>query len=408
MIRSLNLAYTLPYPARNGYDLRVWNICRCLSNRLRQTLLCRHQIPPESGYDNLFQENGIELRSLHLPAPGKARKCVKALRFLFSPYPVMAAGWMFPDLQRALSDLLKRGSFDIAVMEGIWLASYWPLIKRSGALAVLNHFDLEANSLRRQASVMKPGLLRALYLHDAKRMQKIENWITREADWIWVTSEHEKQILMDQNPALPIGVAPNGVDCESKTPLPPVSSRELLFVGCMNHYPNVDAVKYFVTQVFPLLRQVVPDAVFRIVGRGTGSAIREYGKIPGVIVTGEVADLLPYYNRCAACVVPLRSGGGTRLKILECMAYGRPVVSTSLGAEGIEIEDGLHFLKADTPLAIVEAIRKIMTDPIFTGELVRQARLKIQEKYSWVTIAETMNTRYCNLLNRKLTGKITQ
>jgi glycosyltransferase involved in cell wall biosynthesis len=401
MMQSLNLAYTLPFPTRSGYDLRVWNICACLSPRIRQTLLCRNQQPVGSDCQEHFRGKGITLRSLHLPAPGRVAKGVKALGFLLSAYPVMMAGWQFAQMRRELARLLAKESFDLIVMEGIWLAAYWPLIERSRAVKILNHFDLEAVSLRRQASVMQPGFQRALYLHDARRMQKLENRIIRKADWVWVTSPREKQILLERDPALPVEVAPNGVDCDAIRPLPAVESRELLFVGSMSHYPNVDAVLYFAREVLPLLRRSIPDAVFRIVGRGTGPDIRELAKLPGVLVTGEVADLRPYYARCAACVVPLRSGGGTRLKILECMAYGRPVISTALGAEGIAIDDGVHFLKADTPAAMVEAIRKTLSQPELSLELVRNARARVEAQYDWKAIAGKMHDRYQDLVSRR-------
>lgn len=401
MIHSLNLAYSLPYPARSGYDLRVWNLCCCLARRMHHTILCRHQTPPGSECMDVFREKGIDLHSLHLPAPGRMNKCAKGLRFLLSPYPLMAAGWMFAEMERSLVDLLNKRSFDLIVMEGIWLGAYWPLIASSGAIKVLNHYDLEALSLRRQASVMKPGLEKALFLYDARRMQKMEDRILLTADWIWVTSAREQQVLLQRYPALPVGLAPNGVDCGAKKLLAPVSGHEILFVGCMRHFPNVDAVRYFVREVLPLLRQKVPDALFRVVGRGTGPDIRELAKNPGVVITGEVSDLLPYYRQCAACVVPLRSGGGTRLKILECMAYGRPVVSTSLGAEGIEIEDGRHFLRADTPAAMVDSILRIFSSPGVGAELTAHARTRVEEKYDWATIAAGMDDRYRSLLARK-------
>jgi glycosyltransferase involved in cell wall biosynthesis len=401
MIQSLNLAYTLPYPARSGYDLRVWNLCSCMGPRIRHTLLCRHQEEMGPACTDAFREKGIDLHSLYLPAPGRMLKLAKGLRSLLSPYPVMSAGWMFPEMKRSLTDLLNARSFDLVVFEGIWLGAYWPLIARSGALKVLNHYDLEALSLRRQASVMRPGFEKVLFLHDARRMQIMEDRIIRAADWVWVTSEREKHVLLGRYPNLPVGVAPNGVDCQAKIPIPPVASHELLFVGCMRHFPNVDAVRYFTREVFPLLRLVVPDVTFRIIGRGTGPDIQELAKIPGVIVTGEVVDLLPYYQRCAACVVPLRSGGGTRLKILECMAYGRPVVSTSLGAEGIEIKDGVHYLLGDTPLAMIEAIRRILTTPGLAADLVSRARTQVEAKYAWTTIADGMVDRYRMLLSAR-------
>lgn len=214
------------------------------------------------------------------------------------------------------------------------------------------------------------------------------------ADLVWVTSEVDRDAILKENAMLPVQVAPNGVDTDEIRFLNPEPSHEILFVGTLSQPANADAVTYFARDIFPLLRAAVPDAVFRVIGRNPGPAIRELGHISGVTITGAVDDVTPWYRRCAAAVVPLRAGGGTRLKILEAMAYGRPVVSTVMGCEGIQAESGRHVLLADSPRDIAASLRDILVRPDEGVRLSREARKLVEERYSWKRIASGMQIIY--------------
>ncbi|MFO7535132.1 MAG: glycosyltransferase family 4 protein [Kiritimatiellia bacterium] len=394
MMRILNLAYTCPWPPHGGNDQRVWHLCRLLGRTHHQELLCRAVRREDAGQYPRFHGEPIEVHNLFLPRPGPLRRLIKGLRYLAGTRPLLSAGFDFHPFTVRLKELIRDGRFDIIVMDGIWLGIYWPLIQSSGALRVLNHFDREAVSLRRHARLFPPGWRRALYSLDASRMERLERRVIGSADLVWVTSEVDRDAIMRDNPALPVQVAANGVDCEEISARDPVPSRELLFVGTLSQYANSDAVTYFVREVFPLLKARVPDAVFRVIGRNPSPEILALGRVPGIEITGPVDDLSPWYQRCAAAVVPIRAGGGTRLKILEAMAYGRPVVSTAIGCEGIQAETGRHLVVADRPSEMADALRDVLTRPQYAAQLSREARKLVEERYSWHRIASRMQAVY--------------
>ena len=395
--KALHLAYSLPYPPRSGYDHRVWQICRHLGRRLDITLLSRTMKPNGA---TLPEVEGLRFKTLHLPRPRPREKLAKGLRFLLSPYPVMAAGWYFPEMARALEEELRREPYRLVVLEGIWLSVYWPVLARCPALKVINHFDLEAESLRRQARILPPGLARCLLQNAQRRIRRMESRMVRNADLNWVTSRREQEILAARNPGANIQVAPNGVDTVNLKPLPRATSREILFVGALSYLPNRDGVLYFIQQILPLIHREQPDAVFRVIGRNPDDTLKALHRPPQVEITGEVDELESWYRRAALCVVPLRAGGGTRLKILEAMAYGRPVISTRLGAEGIELEAGRHLLLEDNPEAFAQAVLSVLRQPAQTEPMVAQARRLVEEKYGWDAIAAAMAAEYEKMMGR--------
>jgi glycosyltransferase involved in cell wall biosynthesis len=393
-IRTLNLVYTLPEPPFNGYDLRHLNLMRNLAGRLDQTVLCRitHPLTPEQ--KTFCKGLPYDIRTVLIPRPTPLQKLIKGLRFLSGKYPVLAGGWYFKEMAQALREILAEEHFDFIVLEGIWESVYWPIIRQSPARKVLNLYDLEAGLLRRQAKVLPPGLIRWLYANGARRMANLEKNLPREADLVWTVSEKERQELLQQTPELPVYLAPGGVDCDAIQPLPPEAGKEILFVGSLQYFPNVDGVQYLVNEVMPEILKRCPDAVLRVVGRQPDERIRKMHNPPTVCITGEVDNLEPFYRACRLCIVPLRSGGGTRLKILEAMAYGRPVISTTVGAEGIDVEHGRNILIVDTPADLAAAVSRVLNEPGLAETLAAGGRQLVERSYSWKSIADTMYVRY--------------
>lgn len=393
-IRTLNLIYTLPDPPFNGYDLRHSNLMKNLADRVDQTVLCRIMKPLTPEQRALLKSLPYDVRTVLIPRPTLMQKVAKGLRFLFSRFPVMAGGWFYFEMKQALRDILAKETFDYIVLEGIWNAVYWPVIQNANAKVVLNLYDLEEGLLRRQADVLPFGFNKWICANGARRMGALEQTLPGEADLTWVVSEKEQQHLLKQFPGLPVYLASNGVDCNTIQPLPLEGGTALLFVGSLQYLPNVDGVQYLVRDVMPEILQRCPDAVLRVVGRQPDEGTTQLHNPPSVDIVGEVADLLPYYRACRLCIVPLRSGGGTRLKILEAMAYGRPVVSTTIGAEGLDVEDGRNILIADTPEDLAIAVERILNDPDLAGRLVQEGLKLVESRYAWKSIAETMYEEY--------------
>lgn len=396
-LRSLHLVYTLPCPARSGYDLRVLNLMNNLAPHMDQTMFCRTMEPLTAEQRNFCKTAPFTVQTLHLPRPTLPQKIRKGLRFLCSPYPIISGGWYFPEMAGALRTTLQNNDFDFVVMEGIWMCVYWPIIAATGVPVVLDLFDLEAQALVRQADQLPHGLQRMLYRHSAKRMAKLESLLPGQSAITWVVSEKERQMLLQQHPQWPIFLAPNGVDGTNiKQLLPARDQKTILFVGSLQYMPNIDGVNYFVKNVMPKILEQLPDAIFHVVGHHPDERVLALHHPPSIHIKGDVPTLSPCYEACNVCVVPLRSGGGTRLKILEAMAYGRPVVSTSIGAEGLDVTHMKNILIADTTDDMAHAIALLLMHPDLTRKLVKNGRELIDSQYHWKQIADGMFARYAH------------
>lgn len=398
MLRALELIPTLPYPPRSGGHLRAWNLCDRLSTRVSQTVLCRvfEPVPPEHAAP--FANRHIDLQTVLIPRPQPAIRVLKGLRLLFSSYPIMAGGWDHRAMRRRLTQMLATNGFDLVALHGSPLCVYMPLLRHTRALKVVHLYDLETEFLFRQAKNLPTGIRKLMMLHDAHRMRRSEARLLRAADLIIVTSERERQALLQKNPHYRIATVPNGVDCQTRRPLPPAEGRELLYVGSLSYAPNEDAVLHFASAVWPALHARFPEATFRVVGRGPSERIRRLHGRDGIHITGEVDEVEPYYRQAALCVVPLRVGGGTRLKILEAFAFGRPVVSTTLGCEGLDAVDGRHLLVGDTPAAMSAQIARVLQQPDLAGALCANGRALIEQRYSWDRIADGLHDTYVQLV----------
>jgi glycosyltransferase involved in cell wall biosynthesis len=398
-IRTLNLAYTLPDPPFNGYDLRHLYLMEHLADRVDQTLFCRIMKPLSPEQKLFIKQLPYDVRTVLVPRPTAVKKMAKGLRFLLSRFPVLAGGWYSFEMAKELKKTLAEESFDFVVLEGIWSSVYWPLIRRAHTKIVLNLYDLEEGLLQRQADVLPFGVKRWIYSNGARRMALLEKTLPCEADLIWTVSDTERQQLLEHAPDLPVFLAPNGVDCDDirLQPPPDASGKEILFVGSLQYLPNIDGARFMAKEVMPEILKRCPDAVLQIVGRGPDERTLALHNPPAVNLVGEVEDLEPWYRSCRLSIVPLRSGGGTRLKILESMAYGRAVVSTSIGAEGIDVTPDRNILIADTPSELADAVALLLTHPVRAHEIAEEGRRLVEERYSWKSIADILYERYIRL-----------
>jgi sugar transferase (PEP-CTERM/EpsH1 system associated) len=394
MIRCLNLVGTIPYPPRSGGEWRAWSLITRLSSRLQQTVLGRVMSPLSEKDRAAFQQRDIRLLALHLPRPSGLAKIIKGFYFLAGSHPVAAAGWYFNRMRQALRDLLRREPFDLILVETSWLAAYWPECAASPARKVIDLYDINGERLLREAALEPAGWRRWLARQDARRMAGQERSLVESADLTLVTSPRDEAELQKLSGRGRIVVTPNGVDTDALSPLPaPTDPFHVLFVGSLNYGPNADGALFFAREVWPLVRQRYPDARFTIVGRAPPPEIRALAAENGIEVAGEVPDVEPYYRRCAACVVPLRAGGGTRLKVLEAMAYARPVISTRLGAEGIDVEHGRHLLLADESSDFAGQTLAVLENRARAAQLGAAGRQRVEQAYSWSAITDALYAR---------------
>jgi glycosyltransferase involved in cell wall biosynthesis len=198
---------------------------------------------------------------------------------------------------------------------------------------------------------------------------------------------------------------PTGVDTSYFAPDGvPESPGRLVFIGSMDWYPNEDAMMFFIGEILPAVRRAVPDVELTVVGRDPSARLRAMGEAAGVRITGTVDDVRPWIADAAVYVVPLRVGGGTRLKIFEGLAMGKAVVSTTVGAEGLPLVDGTHFVRADAPAGFARAVVSLLRDPARRRALGMAGRQLVEARYSWATVARKFETRFEPALGARMTA----
>jgi glycosyltransferase involved in cell wall biosynthesis len=250
---------------------------------------------------------------------------------------------------------------------------------------VLDEHNVEYD-LHRQIARGNGGLLRRIYSAvNWRKLEREEHALWSRVDAITVTSRQDEARVRAARPAARVAVVPNGVDVERYRPRPgdpPPDRDTILFFGALDYHPNCDGILHFLDEVWPRLIRTHPAARLRILGRRPPPVLLAR-RGPAVEVGGFVEDLRPSLASAAAVVVPLRLGGGTRLKILEAMAMARPVVSTPLGAEGIEAAHGRELLVADDPERFAAEVRRLLDDPAAGARLGQAARALVEARYSW-------------------------
>jgi glycosyltransferase involved in cell wall biosynthesis len=249
---------------------------------------------------------------------------------------------------------------------------------------VLNKHDI-THVIARRLITHERGTARRLYAEtEARKLRTWEARACRTATAVLACSEHDRQILKELAPNARIAVAPNVIDVEAYRPAGPIESTTMLYVGSMDWLPNRDAVELFASTILPRVRARVPNAEFHVVGRAASSTFRRRLEgVPGVVFVGAVDNIQDAYREAAVCVVPLRIGSGTRLKILEAGAMAKAIVSTTVGAEGLTLRPGSEILIEDDPTAFASEVIRCLENRPLRDALGSAARRYVNEHYSF-------------------------
>jgi glycosyltransferase involved in cell wall biosynthesis len=324
---------------------------------------------------------------------------------ILSSLPYAVSRFRSSALQKTLGELLKMQKFDVMICDFLFPAASlpWELKAGCGFPWVLFQHNVESMIWARRCSEMR-GVSGIYFRSQWRRMLKFETMASMRFDAVLAVSEEDVRIFQDQM-LLPnlLGSIPTGVDLEffQATPKTEAIRPTVVFMGSMDWYANVDAVTWFVEVVWRLIRSRVPEARFVVVGRQPPPSIRDLSsEADGIEVTGTVPDVRPYLRTAHAMVVPLRIGGGTRLKIFEAMAAEVPVVSTSVGAEGLPVVHGKHILIGDDAESIAEAVISLLCQPQLCLRLSQAALAEIAVPNSWDAAAQTMERLLAPILNQ--------
>ena len=394
-MRFLFLTPDIPYPLNNGGKIRNYHLITQLAQRHEVTLYTFDLTPHVHGRVEALQQAGVRVLLAPL-APHQQNKRLYQLRSLLHPQPYQ----YFERYNKAMQDLLTteltRHRYDIVQVEFAQMG-YYDLPNNGHTQTILDQHNVEHEVMYRTYRNEK-SLLRKLYNYaEWRKFSRQEIKICRKFDKILTTSARDAQILGAKLPNKPFHVIPNGVDSHyftyDRQQKPEANS--LLFTGSIDYYPNTEGLLYFLHEIWPLLQQAQPDIKFYIAGKNPPPEIVAFGQAdPHVIVTGTVNDMRDYHHKAAVVVVPLRIGGGTRLKILEAMAMSRPVVSTTVGAEGIDHTAEENILLADTPEAFSQAVLTLLADPDLRQKMGQHGRGLIEKQYDWQAIATQLEKIY--------------
>jgi polysaccharide biosynthesis protein PslH len=406
--RRLNLLHVCPMPAsppRFGAQARMHGLMTELARRHDLTAVVL--VDEEFEADDCSRAMKAYCREVAMvPNPyGREglNKRLLQLRSLASTRSFERLRVTLPALQQTLDRVLRARRFDVVNLEFPYLGHYdlrqAPPGERPPLLVVDSHeiaYDL-ARQFRRAGG----NLGRRLYAGaNWRKLRREELWTYREADGVYLCSAADERRLLNQAPGVRTAVIPNAADVEYYQPRPtdpPPDGRAVVYFGLLSTVPNIDGVIHFVQDIWPRIAAAHPEAHCKIIGgRPPPSLLALAG--PRVELTGFVPDLRPHLAAAAAVVVPLRLGGGTRLKIVEAMAMGKAIVSTTLGAEGIEAVPGRDLLVEDQPAAFADAVSRLLAEPGLAARIGQSARRVAVERYGWREAAQALEGFYRRIL----------
>lgn len=394
----------LLHPLDKGGRIRSYHMLRRLREQHHVTYVALDDGTASADHRDLAAEYCDELVMVPFNAtdPGTAGFYMDLLQNLTSSLPYAVARYRSELMFRAIAGAVANGEVDVLVCD--FLAPALNVPDDLPCATVLFEHNVEARIWERRAMVAD-GWLRHAYMRSQwRRMQRLESSQCRRFGRVVAVSTDDVEQLCRDYGITHASPVPTGVDGEYFTPSGSVTRRphELVFTGSMDWMPNEDAMLFFTREILPRVRTAIPDVTLSIVGRNPTDRVVALGQSePGVTVTGRVLDVRPYIERASAFVVPLRVGGGTRLKIFEAMAMACPVISTTIGAEGLPIEDGVHALVADDPEEFAAAIVQLLHAPDRAATMGDQAARYVREKFSWAGIADEFARTCASLLERR-------
>ena len=410
-MRILWLKSDLLLPLDKGGKLRTWHLMRHLARRHEITYLAfREPDQPAADVEGMKEVAArVETITRREPAKGTLRFYVDAALHLVDPLPYAVGKYRSAEYRRRLEALLARERFDLIVCDFLFPAVNLP--KRLPCPAVMFTHNVESEIWRRHAETKTGVLGRLLYGAQYRRMLRYERRELARFDGILAVSDADRDTFTRLYPGAisqPVHVVPTGVDTDYFEPASSdPQSRAMVFTGSMDWLPNEDAMLYFCREVLPAIRAEIPDASLAIVGRTPTPAVKKLAEEHGVTVTGRVDDVRPYMKEAAVYIVPLRIGGGTRLKIFEAMAMGKAVVSTTVGAEGLPVTDGEHVRLADEPAAFARAVIHLMRDLDERRRIEAAARALVVARYDWSAVAGELESALQRFALRQAQGERT-
>ncbi len=393
----LFLSTWFPYPPDNGSKIRVYHLLRALSQQHNITFVsfAWDTAAPEQAIVGLPFCHTIHTLS-HDPFARSA--FAQAVRY-FSLAPVVTRPIL--EMQRLVGRVLAETPFNAVVASTEVMATY-ALQAPAATIKILEEHNSFTRMMEDRYRTATHPVQRLNHWVSWQKTQCYEGALFRKFDRIVMVSAEDRR-MCEQLPGhrTPVAVIPNGVDCAHHRPgLAESLPNTLVYNGALTYSANYDAMQYFLAEIYPRIKQQTPDVTLTITGSTRGVDLSGLRLNASVHLTGYVEDVRLPVARSAVCVVPLRQGGGTRLKILEAMALGVPVVATTKGAEGLEVVNGEHLLIADDPARFAQRVVELLRDPVQRAGLAHNARHLVEARYDW----EMIGAQFVNLVEGEVRG----
>ncbi len=398
LMRILQIAPQIPYPLTDGGKVGIYNITKYLAQRGHSITLATFRRKRDTG----DLEELTKFCSLVTVTLETGNSPFRAVMNLGSPIPYNISKYQTARMRRRLSALLAGSSFDVVHADHLHLAPYGLFCKKTAGLpVVLREHNIESTILLRYAGQMSSGAAGLFLSRQVKKIRRFEADIASRCDRCCVISDEDGRRLQELQPAARISVIPAGVDEAYFTP---ASGKEhfpdsICFVGSLDWRANQDAVRWLVTEIMPAIWDKKPQVSLAVIGKDPPGDLLRLGS-DRVVFRGFVDDLKSELARYRMCVVPLRIGGGIRLKILESFAMRLPVVSTAVGCEGIPVVDGCHLLTGNSAGEFAAQVLRLLNDPAL-GNSLSQRAYELASQYRWEKVAEQFENVYREVIRIK-------
>jgi glycosyltransferase involved in cell wall biosynthesis len=391
-VRIVWLKTELLHPVDKGGKIRSYNMLKELKRSCHITYLTLDDGTAGANARELANEYCHELVTI----PHRVREkftpgfYIDLVVNLTSDLPYAIKKYESPAMSEEIAKRVAQSRFDVLVCD--FLAPAVNVPRGVDCPSVLFQHNVEAMIWKRHYEVQANAAKKSYLFRQWQKMRAFEAKACPEFDCVVAVSREDRELMEEEYGLKDVYDVPTGVDTEF---FQPNTSRErrpenLVFTGSMDWLPNEDAIRYFTEQIVPRVRQAVPNVTLTVVGRNPYPGLLELSKRdPAVIVTGRVDDVRPFMDEAAVYIVPLRIGGGTRLKIYEAMAMEKPIVSTSIGAEGLPVENGKEIVLADTPETFADAVVQLIQQPNVAAETGQRAAAKVRQNFGWDKVAES-------------------
>jgi len=394
-MRLLFLTSRLPYPPNRGDRLRVFNFIRSLSNEHEIHLISF--ISSQKEIDSIQPLNEY-CRQIDVIQKKKIQSAISVGTNLWRSQPLQALYYRSREMQKLIEKRISRKNFDLIYIHLFRMAPYAANI--SQIYRIVDLTDVISQEVLRSLPYRGP-ISRLLYSFEHRRIVNFEQWVASNFDESWLISEHDQRILTANCRRSNVRVIRNGVDTSRFFHIAKKEQKnQLIFVGHMGVFHNVDAVKFLVHDILPLVWKSHPAAELQIVGAAPNPEVSALTSTPGVNVTGYVPDLNSALNQASIFVAPLRFAAGVQNKVLEAMASGKPVITSSLVNQGVNAKPGVDILVADTPEEFANQIIHLLDNEHLRNDIRESARKFVVSQYSWDLVADRIRNLHDELIQK--------